>query len=144
MAGITGPVPKRSDERVRRNIGDPIDKVTEIGPVRIPTLSLGIGVEVHPIVRDFWDSLKISAQNKFYEPSDWEYARVTLHFLNQLLLSSRPSSQMMAVVNQMLTALLVTEGDRRRVRLEVERQLGGEDAKVLQVADLFRQRLAQG
>jgi hypothetical protein len=42
----------------------------------------------------------------------------------------------------MLTDLLVSEGSRRRVRLEVERsQSGGE---VLDVADLFRQRLAQG
>lgn len=143
--GDFGPIPKRSDQLVRRNKPDtPIDKVTEIGPVRIPTLSLGVGVEVHPIIKDFWDSMKISAQNKFYEPSDWQHARVTLHFLNQLMLSDKPSSVMLAAVNQMLSLLLVTEGDRRRVRLEVERHLGGEDAKVLQVADLFRQRLAQG
>jgi hypothetical protein len=138
---ITGPIPKRSDQLIRRNITDPIDKVTAIGPVYTPTL--GMTGEVHPLVRDFWDSLKVSAQNKFYEPSDWQFARITLHFLNDLLLSSRPSSQMLASVNQMLSLLLVTEGDRRRVRIEVERNLGGGEAKVMQVADLFRQRLEE-
>lgn len=140
--GVHGPIPNRSDQRVRRNIGDPIDKVTTIGPVEIPDLDLG--GEVHPMVTDLYESLKQSAQRKFYEPSDWQFARVTLHFLNGLLLSSRPSSQMLASVNTMLTSLLVSEGDRRRVRVEVERQATGDDGQVMQVADLFRQRLGQG
>jgi hypothetical protein len=44
----------------------------------------------------------------------------------------------------MLTDLLVSEGARRRVRLEVERSSESEGAAVLEVADLFRQRLSQG
>ena len=41
----------------------------------------------------------------------------------------------------MLADLLVSEGARRRVRLEIERSESEGD--VLDVADLFRQRLAQ-
>jgi hypothetical protein len=41
-----------------------------------------------------------------------------------------------------LTDLLLTEGARRRVRLEVERAQAGGD--VLEVADLFRRRLSEG
>jgi hypothetical protein len=42
----------------------------------------------------------------------------------------------------MLTDLLLTEGARRRVRLEVERNQS--EAAVLDVADMFRARLARG
>jgi hypothetical protein len=41
-----------------------------------------------------------------------------------------------------LTDLLITEGARRRVRLEVERQQSG--GEVLDVADMFRKRLSEG
>lgn len=141
MAGTRGPIPKRSDQRVRRNEPDtPIDKITAIGPVPIPELDIP---NAHPLVVDLYQSLKDSAQKQFYEPSDWQYARLTLHFVNKLVRSTKPSAQMLASVNQMLTALLMTEGDRRRVRLEVERNqnapAGG--AEVVSMADLFKQRL---
>lgn len=140
--GVRGPVPNRSDQRVRRNKPDvPIDKVVSIGAVTVPPLDLP---SPHPLVRDLYESLQHSGQAKFYEPSDWQYARIALHFADQLLKSSRPSAQLLVTVNQMLSSLLVSEGDRRRVRLEVERNQGTEDAQVLQVADLFRQRLMQG
>jgi hypothetical protein len=143
MLGVPGPVPNRSDQRVRRNEPEiPIEKVTEIGVVKIPELRIA---DAHPFVTAFYDSLKKSAQRKYYEPSDWEYARLTLHFVNKLIWAEKPSPTLLASVNQMLSSLLVTEGDRRRVRIEVERQkapVGNEN--VVQVSDLFRQRLGQG
>ncbi len=139
--GVTGPVPKRSEDRIRRNKPDiPVEKVQAIGIVVAPPLGLD---SPHPIIRDLYLSMKDSAQARFYEPSDWHYARLTLHFADLLLKSSRPSGQLLSTVQSMLTDLLLTEGARRRVRLEIERssQSGGE---VLEVADLFRQRLLQG
>lgn len=137
--GVRGPVPKRSDQRVRRNKDEDLEKVEAIGVVRMPHLGLD---NPHPLVVDLYLSLAESAQSRFYEPSDWHYARFALHFADVLLKSARPSSQLLASVQTMLTDLLVSEGSRRRVRLEVERnQSGGE---VLDVADMFRKRLAQG
>jgi hypothetical protein len=97
----------------------------------------------HPLVVDLYLSLADSAQARYYEPSDWQYARFALHFADVLLKSSRPSSQLLASVQSMMTELLFSEGARRRVRIEVERSnpSGGD---VLDVADLFRQRLAGG
>ena len=137
---MPGPIPKRSEERIRRNKPDvPVDKIPVIGMVKAPELGL---VDPHPLVVDLYRSLSDSAQARFYEPSDYEYARFCLHFADVLLKSQRPSAQLLASVNQMLTDLLVSEGARRRVRLEVERSdTGGE---VIDVAGLFRQRLAQG
>lgn len=137
----TGPIPKRSETLIRRNVPDvPVEKITVIGPVPIPDLGLD---DPHPLVVDLYESLKESAQKQFYEPSDWQFARLTLHFVDKLVKRENPSAQMLASVNQMLTALLMTEGDRRRVRLEVERRQSNPDgdAQVLTMADLFKQRL---
>lgn len=138
--GSRGPVPKRSDQRVRRNKDDvPIDTVEAIGPVDIPALGFP---DPHELVVDLYRSLSESAQSRYYEPSDWQYAKFALHFADKLLKSPRPSAQLLASVNQMLTDLLVSEGSRRRVRLEIERNT--QEADVLDVADLFRQRLSEG
>lgn len=139
--GSRGPIPARSDQRVRRNKPDiPIEKVEAIGIVDVPELGLD---DPHPIVRDLYLSMKESAQSRYYEPSDWNYARLTLHFTDLLLKSSRPSGNLLSTVQSMLTDLLLTEGARRRVRLEVERSQSGV-GEVLEVAELFRARLLQG
>jgi hypothetical protein len=135
-----GPIPKRSDQRIRRNRPDvEIETVSAIGVVPVPEFDLS---DVHPLVNELFLSLKDSAQSRFYEPSDWAYAKFTLHFADVLLKSSRPSGQLLSTVQTMLTDLLLTEGARRRVRLEVERNQS--EAAVLDVADMFRARLAQG
>ena len=136
---MPGPVPKRSDQRIRRNKDDvPVEKIEVIGDVEIPPLGFD---DPHPMIQDLYDSLAQSAQAKYYEPSDWQYARFTLHFADQLVKSGRPSAQLLTAVNQALTDLLVSEGSRRRVRLEVERaQTAG---KVIDVAEMFRQKMAE-
>lgn len=137
--GTRGPIPHRSDQRVRRNQDEgPIEKISTIGPVRVPELGIAYP---HQLVSDMYESLKDSAQSRYYEPSDWQYARLCMYLLNDMLSKERISSVMVASVNQMLTALLMTEGDRRRVRLEVERNQNAGGAKVLDIADLFKQQL---
>lgn len=145
---MPGPIGKRSDQLIRRNIPEvPVDKITVIGNVPIPQLDID---RAHPLVVDFYESLKQSAQNKYYESSDWNYARLMLLALNQELTATykdgnpRPISAMkLQVINQMMAALMVTEGERRRARLEIERNQNpsGEDGKVLTMADHFKQRL---
>src|SRR5690349_12382758 len=84
MPGLSGPVPARSDQRVRRNEPEiPIDKIPAIGPVDVPELDLGGWV--HPLVSDLYEAMKNSAQSKYFEPSDWAYARLTLYVVNDML-----------------------------------------------------------
>lgn len=137
MAGY-GPVPKHSSERIRRNKPDiPIETIPSIADVTVPPLAVD---DPHPIVSEIYASMKESAQSQYYEPSDWAYANFTLVFCDKLLKSTRPSGQVLATVQSMLAELLLTEGSRRRVRIEVERnQATGE---VLDVAELFRSRLS--
>jgi hypothetical protein len=80
-------------------------------------------------------------KDQFYDPSDWQFARFTLHFANKLIQTNRPSSQMLAAVNFALTELLVSEGARRRVRLEIEREQTA--GTVIDVAETFRQQMTQ-
>jgi len=138
--GARGPVPKRSDQRVRRNKpAVPVEKVESIGVVAVPELGFD---DPHFLTVDLYRSLSESAQARFYEPSDYQIARSVLHFLDQQFKTSRPSGQMVQSLFSQLTDLLLTEGARRRVRLEVERAQAGGD--VIEVADLFRRRLSEG
>lgn len=135
---VYGPVPKRDDERIRRNKPDePTTVVEMIGAVTAPALGIE---DPHPLVQDLYDSLLESGQAKYFEPSDWQFARFTMVFVNDLLRTSRPSAVMLQTVNSMLADLLFSEAQRRRVRMEVERPDAGPGGKVLDVADIFRER----
>lgn len=137
--GITGPIPKRSDERIRRNKPDvPIEKLEASGTVEVPPLGIE---DAHPLVADFYDSLGHSAQTKYYEPSDWQHARWVCTWMDKALKHSKPSAMMLTAINSAMTDMLVTEGARRRVRLEIERS----DAQdvVTDVADRFKEMLSR-
>jgi hypothetical protein len=147
---MPGPIRKRDEERVRRNIPeDPTVTVKMPGLVTIPDLGdvshLG---ETHPLITEMYESIKDSAAVKYYEPTDWQFARMTLYMLNQELIAAqhngKPVGAMkLTAINQMLSALLLTEGDRRRARLEIERAPAGPDTgKVLHVTDILKGRLA--
>lgn len=136
---MPGPVPKRDDQRIRRNKPDlQTDTVTMIGPVVIPPLGIE---DPHPLTYDMYEAMKDSGQARYYEPSDWAYARFALHFADDLLKSGKPSSMMLQQVNSMLSDLLLAEGQRRRVRMEVERG-NTEGAQVIDIADVFKARFA--
>lgn len=147
--GERGPIGKRDDERVRRNLPDsPTATVTAIGAVRAPELGdISFEGETHQLVLDLYQSIKDSAAVQYYEPTDWQFARFTLFALNQELIYAKhigkPIGAMkLTALNQMASALLWTEGDRRRVRLEVERApsdtAGGE---VRDITHALRERL---
>ena len=136
MAGkVSGPVPKRSSERIRRNADIvEIEKVQAIGLVEPPDLDFP---DPHPMVVDFYESLKDSAQSKYYEPSDWQFARFICHYMNKQL-KGAPSAQMLASINSALADLLVSEGSRRRVRLEIEREAA--TGQALDLVAAFKER----
>ena len=150
--GSRGPIPKREDQRVRRNEQEiPTEKVVALGKVPVPDLGLE---NPHPFVVEFYESIRQSAQSNYYEPSDWQFARLTMYALNEELNAvyqsgdnkgkKKPLGVMkLQVLNQMMSTLLLTEGDRRRVRMEIERNPGptAEGGKVLTLADHFKQVL---
>jgi hypothetical protein len=68
-----------------------------------------------------------SGQARWYQPSDWQTARVWAELLSRQLASGRPSAQMVAAWQQAATELLTTEGARRRARIELEAPAVDED-----------------
>ena len=116
--GSGGPVPKRSGQRRRANKPDvPIIQAAGAESVPIPG-----PIELwHHLAREWFESLKVSGQAQFFEPSDWAQARIWADLLSRALLSDRPSGMMIAAWAAGASELLTTEGARRRMRIELER-----------------------
>jgi hypothetical protein len=139
--GTRGPIPKREDQRVRRN--KPEVETTTVIPVDFRQINqpmLGLD-DPDQMVVDFYYSLGESAQAQFYEPSDWQYARWMMRELDHGLKHGMSAVKFQAITSA-LSNLLITEGDRRRVRLEVERKKDDTE-KGADITALYRERLRQ-
>lgn len=141
MAG-NGPVPKRTAERRRRNkVAGMTSTPPPAAPVEAPPAPEGL----HPIAAQLYESLRTSGQSLYYEPSDWVAAAYVCEAMSRSLKAQRFSGQLFASVMSALTELLVTEGARRRARLEVERLQASEERAPGAVAlDEYRARLTKG
>lgn len=138
--GAHGPIPKRSEERRRRNKDDgpELIQATAGGPEDLPELPEPDTLW-HPIAADWYLSLRESGQAAFYEPSDWAVARYAAHVMSQVLLSDRgPNGQLVAALNSVMSSLLTTEGDRRRARMELERKPTGPKLASVSPLDSYR------
>lgn len=79
-----------------------------------------------PQVVAFYNALAASGQSRFYEPSDWAMAHLACEYLDRSLPSSgEVNARALAEVNKMLRDLMVTEGARRKLHLELQRPQGG-------------------
>jgi len=124
VPGRGGPVPKRTEQRRRRNQDVPVDRAPAAAPFeRQPASS-----EWHEVARRWYDALADSGQAQFYEPSDWATAFYVAEAMSRNLDGGRFSAQLFAAVMAASTSLLATEGDRRRLRLELERAKPGADS----------------
>lgn len=128
-----GPAPKRSDQRRRRN-------VPEAGePTRSPGAEVVEALEPdpdwHPVAVQWFRSLAVSGQSAFYESSDWASAFVLAESMSRELhpqpvidkdggvtmVRMPPKAASVSAWLKGMTALLATEGDRRRAALELVR-----------------------
>ena len=116
---MPGPVPKRSDQRRRRN-KEPDGIKTITAP--------GVAVVAPPPedrtwcqqAKNWYRALKKSGQAQFYQASDWEEARIcALLMSNELKREHGPRATMMDVIFSRADNLLTTEGARRRLRIEL-------------------------
>lgn len=151
---MPGPVPKRSSQRRRRNKVD-IDNAAGALIVRQPAANR----KWHSVARRWYEALARSGQATYYEPSDWATAYLIAESmsrdLNEQFVGFTEDGEVIREVLPLkgasLTAylramsnLLVTEGDRRRLHLELDRPGAGEGeedgADVSELAD-YRRRL---
>ncbi|MCM8548897.1 hypothetical protein [Streptomyces sp. STCH 565 A] len=138
--GAHGPIPKRSEERRRRNKADGPELVQAPSgpPADLPDLP-GPDPAWHEIAYDWYLSLRESGQAAFYQPSDWAVARYAAELMSRGLASDRPpNGQYVAALDSMMARLLTTEGDRRRARIELERQPAERPLAAVQPLDAYR------
>lgn len=134
MSSSRGPVPKRSDQRRRRNKpGTDIDRAPGAGDFEIPE----VDPEWHAIARRWYESLIDSGQSVYYEPSDWATAYLIAESISrdldpqfvginevtgEVITRAIPlKGASLAAYLKAMTALVVTEGDRRRAGVELQR-----------------------
>ncbi|WP_216677725.1 hypothetical protein [Streptomyces sp. MNP-20] len=139
---MSGPVPKRSDQRRRRNSDGPDVVKAEAG--KAPVIPRASG-DWHPIAKRWYASLRESGQAQFYEQSDWLTAVYVAEAMSRNLASTKFSAQLFQSVMSAMTDLLTTEGARRRARVELEREAAGEDpAEAARVTLMDAYRKAAG
>lgn len=137
--GTRGPVPKRSTATARARDAKRSGTVTK-GQARGGTPK-AVSSKWCAAVRDLYNGCKASGQADFYEQSDWAVLWITCDLLNKQLQADRPSAQMIQTLMGTLTELMVTEGARRRLRVElgVEEDDGADLAVVSHIDDLRKQ-----
>jgi hypothetical protein len=141
--GSRGPVPKRSDRRLGHVTKAEKEAVTHASAGSAPAAPQP-DPEWHSVAQEWFRSLAESGQAQFYEASDWATARYVAEGMSRNLDGGRFSAQLFAAVNSAMSNLLVTEGDRRRVRLELQRgDVGPMKADVPSLED-YRSRLTGG
>jgi hypothetical protein len=116
---MPGPPPKRDDQRRRVNTpaAGEAEHVPSDGRLRGPALR---NARSHTDAgRRFYTALRRSGQAQFYEPSDWAAAELVVLAIDAYV--ERPSASAFLALQAAWPSLLVTEGDRRRARIELER-----------------------
>lgn len=149
--GERGPAPKRESQRRRTNKPErPVTKAKGAATVRIPAAD----PKWHPAAKRFYNAAKMSGQSVFYEPSDWNLLWLTCESISRDLkpqaigVSEVTGKAVMAVIPmkgaslaaylKASAVLLLTEGDRRRAGVELERPIPepeGNPGDVVSLAD---------
>jgi hypothetical protein len=149
--GEHGPIPKRSEERRRRNKPEsPAETVEVAGTVEMPPAPRGW----HAIARGLYESLQDSGQSKFFEPSDWQAAYLLCESLSRdlkpqavgvslvtgkILKARQPlKGASLAAYLKAFSALGVAEGDRRRMGIEISRRTDKPSLAPVTVMDEYR------
>lgn len=148
---MPGPPPKKESERRRRNKDGVATEVINVDELLVGEVEIPVPDENwEPLTRQFYDSFKASGQVIWMEPTDWMTAYMLMEVLDRWLkpqdvkvgqigsagqenqggnieyvfepkIVAMPGGTLTAILKG-LTALMATEGDRRRLRIELERR----------------------
>ncbi len=121
VPGSGGPVPKRSDQRHGHRKPKPTG-LPVTGSAR-PSESPDPDACWHPAALRWYLAFRTSGQVDYFQDTDWATAYVWAGVLSEQLHSgAKASAVKLQAWSSANAELLATEGARRRLRLELERQ----------------------
>lgn len=138
---MPGPIPERSENRRRRNKPE----IPETTPKNTDhKVDWGKpDPEWHPLMVEAYEALQVSPQSEYATQADVAQARITLTVWSlQLSRSGGPTAQALGALFSSLDSLMMSEGARRRLRIEVAKQDRADKAPVLDIVE--RRRRAAG
>ena len=123
--GTRGPIPKRKDQlrghRSKAELNG--ETVTRVGVTRgAPTQGAEQprgSADWTPSAKKLWKSAGESGQSLLYTASDWQMLHLLMTELSEYQKMPRRSANMFAAIMAGLSNLLLTEGDRRRLQVEL-------------------------
>lgn len=135
--GSRGPVGKRSDQRVRRNKeNQDTEQVSVSGTVEPPSLGFSPDNE---LTMELYESVLASGYTHTYEPSDWHVLRFLLFnvdtYITQISESGKVNAHALSELMSGFGSLLMTEGERRRLKMEIQREESKPSADVAVMND---------
>ena len=137
VGSVPGPPPNRTENLSRERDANRNDR---------PPVTKGLMREAvipepnerwHPISRMMWAAAKNSGMLDFYQQTDWAMLYSLMDDLSEMkhrrMKYGKVNAQEMAAIYSSLSNLGFTEGDRRRMRIELERpeEDAGPDAAVV-------------
>lgn len=112
--GARGPVPKRTEHRRRwRARGDDVTRVPAAAVVTVPEAD----PRWHPLATGWYEALAASPTSRFYEPSDWQTARVLAHLLDRIVRIEDPPAGWHQAWRRGAGELLASPAARARMRV---------------------------
>jgi hypothetical protein len=122
--GQRGPIGKDPERRAGHRSRDEKQAHENVAPkvalVRIPAASRTWSASA----KRWYQSLRDSAISERYEPSDWALAHRTADLMTKSDKSDEVNASVERVIQQNMSLLLTSIGDRRRQQLEVRRTGG--------------------
>lgn len=134
---MPSPIPKRDDQRRNQNTRKADKIYTRDGdlPVKQPPAPRGWCKEA----KAWYKSLSTSAQSIFYEDSDWQTAIAAGYLYDDWMTTRRATT--FGEFRMLCSQLMVTEGERRRARVEIHRNAAEEEKKGAVAVTEYKARL---
>lgn len=142
---MPGPIPLRSDEKGPRHQnaenGMELKKGVARGVKKLPQAD----PKWAPRAKEWFNSLKSSGMVDFYEESDWATAKILCDALTgwYAKLPKDRSAMLLDIILKQMGNLGATEGERRRMRIELDLPEIPEETTGSKAMDMYRQTVAR-
>lgn len=132
-----GPIPKRASERTRNN-KTATDGLELVKGDALPYTWTDPSFDWEKPVQRYYMSFQQSGMAAYYQQTDVETLWMACEWMNRQYASGRPSAMILGEVNKMLDGLGATEGERRRLKIELEKPKEEDDGseKLAAVTDI--------